>query len=68
MGIGRAVMGFLFGKDPEIFDENGQVRHHLPKEKWDAWHKRYMNDPQYNWRNHTGMQAKSLQKDKKSNQ
>jgi hypothetical protein len=59
VSIGKTLLGFLFGKDPQIFDDKGRVAHDLPKEKWDAWHKRYMNDPNMNWRNHRGMQAKS---------
>ncbi|MCB0411546.1 MAG: hypothetical protein KDD22_03420 [Bdellovibrionales bacterium] len=51
------LMNFLFGKEPEIFDENGRVRHNLPKEKWDAWNQRYMGGEEFNWRNHTGTRA-----------
>lgn len=52
------LMGFLFGKDPQIFDKDGNVRHNLPKEKWEAWQNRYTSNPEFNWRNHTGMKAK----------
>ncbi len=55
MGILKAVGDFLFGKDPDIFDEKGNVSHKLPKRKWDAWNNRIKNDPQYNWRNHMGV-------------
>lgn len=58
MGVVGKVLGFLFGNPPPIFDENGEVRHNLPKEKWDAWQNRYTRDGEYNWRNHTGMKAK----------
>ena len=54
----KAVMDFLFGKDPDIFDRDGTVRHNLPQQKWDAWKSRYTSQPEYNWRNHTGMKAK----------
>ncbi|MFN7824780.1 MAG: hypothetical protein ACK5P6_05405 [Pseudobdellovibrionaceae bacterium] len=57
MGIGKFVLDFLFGKDPDIFDESGNVLHKFPKKKWEAWQNRLKNDPQYNWRNHTGTQA-----------
>lgn len=54
----KKILQFLFGKGPEIFDAKNQVKHDLPKEKWDAWQKRYFSDPERNWRNHAGMQAK----------
>ncbi len=53
------ILDFLFGKAPQIFDANGDVRHDLPKEKWDAWNKRYFSSQEMNWRNHTGTKAKS---------
>lgn len=55
MGVLKVVGDFLFGKDPDIFDEKGMVSHKHPRKKWDAWINRIKNDPQYNWRNHTGM-------------
>lgn len=55
MGILKAIGEFLVGKEADIFDEKGQVSHKLPKKKWDAWHNRTKVDPQYNWRNHTGI-------------
>ena len=57
MGLASKVLDFLFGKDPDIFAEDGSVRHKLPKEKWDHWQNRYMSNPQYNWKNHTGTKA-----------
>ncbi len=55
MGIGKKVLDFLFGKDPDIFDENGNVMHKFPKKKWEAWQNRMKSDPQLNWRNHSGI-------------
>jgi hypothetical protein len=55
MSLFTPVLNFLFGKDPDIFDDNGQVVHKHPKKKWDNWQNRYKNDPQFNWRNHTGV-------------
>ncbi|MFZ4404823.1 MAG: hypothetical protein ACOYOK_12035 [Pseudobdellovibrionaceae bacterium] len=55
MGVLKAVGDFLFGKDPDIFDENGKVSHKHPKKKWDAWNNRSKNDPNNNWRHHTGI-------------
>ena len=51
------ILDFLFGKKPDIFDENGSVRHKLKKEKWEAWQKRYTSSPEYNWKNHTGTKS-----------
>lgn len=57
MGLLKSVGNFLFGKDPDIFDDKGNVVHKLPKKKWDAWINRMKTDPQMNWRNHTGTLA-----------
>lgn len=57
MGILSAIANFLVGKDPDIFDENGNVMHKLPKKKWDAWQNRLKTSSEYNWRNHTGTLA-----------
>lgn len=62
MGLGGKILDFLFGKDPDIFDEKGNVSHKLPKKKWDAWYNRTKTDPQYNWRNHTGVSGASVRK------
>jgi hypothetical protein len=56
-GVLAVVLDFLFGKDPDIFDENGKVLHRHPKKKWDAWQNRYRTEAQYNWRHHTGINA-----------
>lgn len=50
-----SLLDFLFGKDPDIFDDQGHVQHKLSKKKWDQWHQRTKVDPHYNWRNHTGI-------------
>jgi len=57
MGILKAVGNFLFGKDPNIFDEKGQVMHKLPKKYWENWNNRIKLDPNYNWRHHSGMSS-----------
>lgn len=62
MGILKSIGQFLVGKDPDIFDEKGRVSHKLPKKKWDAWHNRTKIDPQYNWRNHTGVTGAASKK------
>jgi|FLYM01.1.fsa_nt_gi hypothetical protein len=54
----KALLGFLFGKNPDIFDENGQVRHKLGSEKWKAWNDRYKSSL-FDWRKHKGVSQKS---------
>ena len=57
MGLLNKLGDFLFGHKPDIFDDNGNVVHKLPKKKWDAWVARLKTDQHYNWRNHTGTTA-----------
>ena len=56
MGIGKSVLDFLFGKDPDIFDENGRVRHKFTEAKWTAWNDRLKASPAYNWRKHSAQE------------
>lgn len=55
MGVLKTIGDFLFGKDPDIFDDKGNVMHKLPKKKWENWNNRIKLDPNYNWRHHNGM-------------
>lgn len=48
------LLEFLFGKKPDIFDENGKVRHKLPETLWNKWEKRFKTS-EYNWHKHSGM-------------
>ncbi len=57
MSLLKSVGEFLFGKQADIFDEQGQVVHKHPKKKWEAWQNKFKTDPEYNWRNHTGTMA-----------
>lgn len=54
MGILKSIGDFLFGKDPKIFDESGNVRHHLGEAKWTKWNDRFGKNPEFDWRDHTG--------------
>ncbi len=54
MGIFKSIGDFLFGKDPQIFDESGKVRSQLPENKWKEWADRFRGNPDYDWRDHTG--------------
>lgn len=62
MGIFKPITDFLFGKDPEIFDEGGKVRHNLGDKAWENWKNRFKNNPENNWRHHVGTQPKKLKK------
>lgn len=57
MSFLKKVTDFLFGKDPDIFDNKGQVLHKLPKKKWDDWNNRIVKGEDYNWRTHAGVTA-----------
>ncbi len=57
MSLLKSLGNFLFGKDPDIFDDKGQVLHKLPKRKWDDWNNRIIKGSEYNLREHTGHQA-----------
>lgn len=53
----QKVLDLLFGKDPDIFDEKGNVVHKFPEEKWKAWRARFEN-AEYDWRKHRGTERK----------
>ncbi len=53
----KSLINFLFGKEPEIFDNDGRVSHNFPKKKWDDWKNRYIKSDDYNWRTHAGTKA-----------
>ena len=59
MSLLKNIGNFLFGKDPDIFDDKGNVLHKLPKKKWDDWNNRIIKGTDYNWREHKGTQAGS---------
>lgn len=59
LSIVKAVTSFLFGRKPKIFDAEGNVVHQFPAEKWKAWSEKNADDPNYNWRNHTGTNPKN---------
>ncbi len=59
MGLLKSIGDFLFGKSPDIFDNNGNIIHKLSKRTWDAWNGRIKMDPNYNWRNHRGTKSKT---------
>jgi hypothetical protein len=52
MGLLKAIGDILFGKSPDIFDENGRVRHKFSEKKWQQWDDRLKASPDYDWRQH----------------
>ena len=57
MSLLKKISDFIGGKEPEIFDDKGQVAHKLHKKKWDDWNNRLVQSSEYNWREHKGSQA-----------
>ena len=53
MSILKAVGNFLFGKDPDIFDNQGHVVHKFSDEKWRQWDNRLKANPEYDWHQHS---------------
>ena len=54
MSLLKSLTDFLFGKEPDIFDDQGRVIHKLPKKKWDNWNEKFVKSEEYDWRKHTG--------------
>lgn len=59
MKILTSIVQFLIGKDPDIFDDKGNVLHKHPKRKWDDWQNKYIKSDDHNWRKHKGTAAGS---------
>ncbi|MFZ3229209.1 MAG: hypothetical protein WA160_03305 [Pseudobdellovibrio sp.] len=57
MNLLNKILNILGGKEPDIFDDKGQVLHKLPKKKWDDWQNRLIQGSEYNWREHKGSKA-----------
>ncbi len=53
------ILDFLFGKNPDIFDANGNIVHKFPPEKWKAWDDRFKNG-EYDWRKHKGTKKQPI--------
>ncbi len=60
------VLGFLFGKSPDIFDEKGNVVHKFSAEKWQAWRDRFEKNAEFDWRKHQGTKREVKKQIKKS--
>lgn len=53
-GVVGKILDVLFGKDPDIFDAYGRVRHKFDDSKWAAWDARIRKNPAFDWRKHSG--------------
>jgi hypothetical protein len=59
MSIFKKILHFIGGKPPEIIFKNGEVSHIHPAKKWQDWKKRFENNPEYKWNEHSGFADKS---------
>ena len=59
MKILKSIAQFLIGKDPDIFDDKGNVLHKHPKRLWDNWQNKYVKSDEHNWRKHACTNAGS---------
>ena len=55
----QLLLRFLFGKQTNIFNKKGRVEHSLCQKKWKNWNKRLKENPNYDFRNHTGKKNNS---------
>lgn len=51
------LLDFLFGKDADIFNDDGHVEHKLPQAWWNSWEDRF-REPEFLWRHHKGLESK----------
>ena len=56
MSMLKTLGNFLLGKDPDIFDDQGHVRHKFTDEKWRKWDNRLRANPEYDWHHHTAVE------------
>lgn len=53
-GIIGKILDVIGGKDPDIFDAYGRVRHKFTEQKWKAWDARIRKSADFDWRKHSG--------------
>jgi hypothetical protein len=53
-GILGKILDIIGGKDPDIFDAYGRVRHKFTDSKWQAWDDRIRASKAFDWRQHSG--------------
>ena len=62
--ISKKLMVFLFGTKYPIFNEKGKIQH--SRETFvEKWKLNYKNNPNYNWKNHSGTQFQDSSPSKK---
>ncbi len=60
------LLSLIFGKKPKvIFTDDGRVVHKHPEKKWEDWKNRFRQNPDYNWRSHSGTKGVPQSKPKK---
>lgn len=57
-GILGMILDFIGGKDPDIFDAYGRVRHKFSEKKWKDWDARIRGNKDFDWRAHKGLDKK----------
>lgn len=67
MGLLKSIGDFLFGKDPDIFDESGRVRHKFTEDKWKQWDERLKANPDYDFRKHGAKERAQTPESNKKN-
>jgi hypothetical protein len=60
MKVGKKILDFLFGKDPQIFDSEGNVVHDLGDKIWREWEERFQTED-YNWHHHKATEVSHAQ-------
>lgn len=53
------LLAFLFGRQPAIFDDEGNIDLHLSKKTWDQWEHRY-HDDEYDWHHQKAFDQKPI--------
>ncbi len=53
-GILGKILDIIGGKDPDIFDAYGRVRHKFTDQKWADWDARIRQSKSFDWRQHSG--------------
>lgn len=56
-GLIGKILDIIGGRDPDIFDAYGRVRHKFTDKKWQAWDSRIRKNKDYDWHQHSGSDA-----------
>lgn len=57
----KSLLAIIGGKQTDIFNKKGRVQHDLGSKKWEAWNNRLKENPNYNFKNHTGTKKNKAQ-------